>query len=104
MAHQYRYETLSDARCIRLLSIGKDDSKPHGIFLSLSQVHLDDAPDFSALSYTWQLPEYAPGKPDEDPGPDKVSRSPFMCWGTLHVAALNSLAVWYFPCYYFEAQ
>ncbi|KAK0728326.1 hypothetical protein B0T26DRAFT_748561 [Lasiosphaeria miniovina] len=59
MAHQYRYEALSHARRIRLLSIGKDASKPHGLLLSLSQVKLDDAPEFSALSYTWKLPGQA---------------------------------------------
>ncbi|KAK4450944.1 heterokaryon incompatibility protein-domain-containing protein [Podospora aff. communis PSN243] len=68
---RYHYQALSDSDSIRLLYVGKDDSKPHAIFLSLKEVHLTDEPEFAAVSYTWQLPEYLPGQlhVGHEPGP-----------------------------------
>ncbi|KAK0622634.1 heterokaryon incompatibility protein-domain-containing protein [Immersiella caudata] len=72
---QYHYQTLSQTDSIRLLYVCKDDSKPHALSLSLKEVHLADKPEFSAVSYTWQLPEYPPKKHpwslDDDPGAGK---------------------------------
>ncbi|KAK4207985.1 heterokaryon incompatibility protein-domain-containing protein [Rhypophila decipiens] len=66
---RYQHQTLTYAHSIRLLYISHDVSKPHSISLSLKEANLADEPEYSALSYTWHLPEYRPGKQHQDPGP-----------------------------------
>ncbi|KAF0318409.1 heterokaryon incompatibility protein [Colletotrichum asianum] len=54
----YRYKPLSATDSIRLLRISRADDQPHGLLLSLKEAQLDAQPEFVALSYTWNLPEY----------------------------------------------
>ncbi|KAK4444771.1 heterokaryon incompatibility protein-domain-containing protein [Podospora aff. communis PSN243] len=67
----YHYQSLTDAQCIRLLSIRHDESKPHSLSLSLREVNLNTNPHFLALSYTWRSPIYATkpriGRPPPEP-------------------------------------
>ncbi|EFQ26790.1 heterokaryon incompatibility protein [Colletotrichum graminicola M1.001] len=64
----YRYHALSATDSIRLLTLSRDESQPHGMLLSLAEAHLSDRPEFVALSYTWRLPEYADARDRSDPG------------------------------------
>lgn len=66
--NRYKYQPLTYASSIRLLYISADEAKPHGMSLSLKEINLVDEPEYSAFSYTWQLPEYPPGKQHHDPG------------------------------------
>ncbi|KAK2030282.1 hypothetical protein LX32DRAFT_586996 [Colletotrichum zoysiae] len=64
----YQYHVLSATDSIRLLTLSRDESQPHGMLLSLAEVRLGDRPEFVALSYTWRLPEYADVQERSDPG------------------------------------
>ncbi|KAK1655879.1 hypothetical protein BDP81DRAFT_456686 [Colletotrichum phormii] len=68
----YQYQALSTFDSVRLLSISRDDNHPHGLWLSLKEVNLDDEPIFAALSYTWQLPKYSNSEGAEEPGPGRT--------------------------------
>jgi len=49
----YIHEPLRHHRAIRLIELKRDPAWSHGFSLSLQTAHLDDAPPFCALSYTW---------------------------------------------------
>ncbi|KAK1726061.1 uncharacterized protein BDZ83DRAFT_270786 [Colletotrichum acutatum] len=68
----YQCQALSATDSIRLFSISRDDSYPHGLCLSLKEVNLDDEPVFAALSYTWQLPKYSNIQDAQEPGPGRT--------------------------------
>lgn len=53
MPAQYRYKPLLDAHHVRLVQVIPSGNEPHGFKLSLSEAELDQAPLYSALSYTW---------------------------------------------------
>ncbi|KAK2045230.1 hypothetical protein LZ31DRAFT_553515 [Colletotrichum somersetense] len=67
-AADYQYHALSATDSVRLLTLSRDESQPHGMLLSLAEVRLGDRPKFVALSYTWRLPEYADIQERSDPG------------------------------------
>ncbi|KAK2008351.1 hypothetical protein LZ32DRAFT_609586 [Colletotrichum eremochloae] len=64
----YQYHALSATDSIRLLTVSRDESQPHGMLLSLAEARLADQPEYVALSYTWRLPEYADVWDRSDPG------------------------------------
>jgi len=47
----YTYEALDNGE-IRLLSVARSDTAPHGLHLNLKKTKLDQAPSFAGLSYT----------------------------------------------------
>lgn len=49
----YRHVPLTDARSIRLLDFAPRDPHQEGIAITLTEVPLDAAPDFIAISYVW---------------------------------------------------
>lgn len=58
MTTNYKYHALSAGDSVRLLRLSPANDQPHGMLLSLTEARLDNEPEFAALSYTWQLPDY----------------------------------------------
>ncbi|KAK0617706.1 heterokaryon incompatibility protein-domain-containing protein [Immersiella caudata] len=51
---KYTYSPLPNNRTIRLVQLVPDPTQQDGFSLTLRAVHIDEAPPFCALSYTWQ--------------------------------------------------